>query len=70
MTIFMPLMLLIANIFTIYMLTFCVKQCQFRKKEDMKPLSCERLFNRVSVAFGIQMFLILPPIVHLLFASM
>mmetsp|Transcript_8885 Transcript_8885/g.10904 ORF Transcript_8885/g.10904 Transcript_8885/m.10904 type:complete len:186 (+) Transcript_8885:2389-2946(+) len=52
-TIFMPMILLIANIVTIWFLTFMVKQCQFRKREDMRPLNCTRLFNRVSIAFGI-----------------
>ena len=52
-TIFMPLVLLIANILSIWMITFCVKLCQFRKKEDMRPLNCSRLFDRVAIAFGI-----------------
>lgn len=36
----------------------------------MKPMNCARLFNRVSIGFGIQMFLIYPMILHLLFASL
>ena len=69
-TIFMPAILFTANVFIVWALTMIVKQCQFRKREDMRPLNCTRLFNRVSIGFGIQMFMVYPMILHLLFASM
>lgn len=69
-TIFMPLMLITLNTFLIFWVTFFVKQCQFREVANRKPLNCGRLCNRVSIAFGIQLFLIYPAILHILFASM
>jgi len=69
-TLFMPLILLAANVVTIWLMTFCIKQCQLRKREDIKPLNCSRMFNRVFVAYCIQMFFVMPPLLHLVFASM
>ena len=69
-TIFMPLILLVSNVVIIWLLTFCIKQCQLRKREDIRPLDCSRMFNRVFIAYCIQMFFVMPPLLHLVFASM
>ena len=51
--IFMPAMLLATNTLIIFIITFFVKQCQFRQVKERKPLNCTRLCNRVQIAFSI-----------------
>ena len=68
-TIFMPALLLAVDLCMIWPLTFFVKLCEFRKPEDMKPLDCRRMCNRITVAFSMQIFFIYPAILYTLFAS-
>lgn len=51
-SIFMPPMLLAIDLVLIWSLTFLVKLCQFRAREDMQRLNCSRLCNRIAVAFS------------------
>ena len=51
-TIFLPPLLLTINVVMIFVLTFCVKLCHFKEKENLKPLNCSRLGNRVLLAMS------------------
>lgn len=70
-TVFMPLPLIVIDIVMIWIITFIIKLMK-KKTENDPPtrLDCGKLCNRFSIAFSIQMFLILPVIMYTLFSSL